>query len=250
MSHETDSFIDEVTEEVRRDRLFALFRRYGWIGLLVIAVIVGGAAWREYAASRERAEAQAWGDAVLAAQQSDDPVAGLGVLDAGGNPDRAALGDLLAAGAAVDGGDEAAAASRLDAAATAAEDPVLRDLARLKAVLAQGDQMDPAARDAALSDLSKPGAPFRLLALEQKAVALAAADRPQDALVLIREIQAEDGVSQALNQRLTELMITLGGEPGVDPAMPPAVASAAAVPADAETDAAVAAPAGAAADPQ
>ena len=29
-----DSFIDEVTEEVRRDRLFAVFRKYGWIGVL------------------------------------------------------------------------------------------------------------------------------------------------------------------------------------------------------------------------
>ena len=27
---DTDSFIDEVTEEVRRDALFAQFRRYGW----------------------------------------------------------------------------------------------------------------------------------------------------------------------------------------------------------------------------
>jgi hypothetical protein len=40
-----DSFIDEVTEEVRRDRLFGLFRKYGWIGLVVILGIVGGTAW-------------------------------------------------------------------------------------------------------------------------------------------------------------------------------------------------------------
>ena len=40
-----DSFIDEVTEEVRRDRLFALFRKYGWIGLVVVLGIVGGAGW-------------------------------------------------------------------------------------------------------------------------------------------------------------------------------------------------------------
>ena len=35
-----DSFIDEVTEEVRRDRLFRLFRKYGWIGGVVVALIV------------------------------------------------------------------------------------------------------------------------------------------------------------------------------------------------------------------
>jgi len=37
-----DSFIDEVTEEVRRDRLFRLFRKYGWIGVVIILGLVGG----------------------------------------------------------------------------------------------------------------------------------------------------------------------------------------------------------------
>ena len=39
---ESDSFIDEVTEEVRRDKLFAVFRKYAWIGVLAVAAIVGG----------------------------------------------------------------------------------------------------------------------------------------------------------------------------------------------------------------
>ena len=228
MSHDTDSFIDEVTEEVRRDRLYLLMRRYGWIGLAVIVAIVGGAAWREYANSRDRAEAQSWGDAVLAAQDSDDSVAALAALQSAGNADRGALGNLLTAGAALEAKDSATAGSHLERAATEAQDPALRDLARLKAVLATGETMDPAARDAALAELSKPGAPFRLLALEQKAVALIAADRDQDALNLIREIMVEDGVSQALNTRLTEMMITLGAQPGAPAAATPAAARAAA----------------------
>ncbi|MFD1808819.1 hypothetical protein ACFSHQ_13850 [Gemmobacter lanyuensis] len=36
-----ESFIDEVTEEVRRDKLFATFRKYGWIGILAVLGIVG-----------------------------------------------------------------------------------------------------------------------------------------------------------------------------------------------------------------
>ena len=43
-----ESFIEEVTEEVRRDRLFGLFRKYGWIAVLVILGIVGGSAWNEW----------------------------------------------------------------------------------------------------------------------------------------------------------------------------------------------------------
>jgi hypothetical protein len=30
---DTDSFIDEVTEEVRRDRMFFMLKRYGWIAV-------------------------------------------------------------------------------------------------------------------------------------------------------------------------------------------------------------------------
>ncbi len=60
-----DSFIDEVTEEVRRDRLFAMFRKYGWIGVLAVVAIVGGAAYTEWSKARSEARAQAFGDAVL-----------------------------------------------------------------------------------------------------------------------------------------------------------------------------------------
>ena len=60
-----DSFIDEVTEEVRRDRLFRLFRKYGWIGVVIILGLVGGTAWTEWSKTREAARAQAFGDAML-----------------------------------------------------------------------------------------------------------------------------------------------------------------------------------------
>ena len=62
-----DSFIEEVTEEVRRDRLFAAFRKYGWIGGLVVLGIVGGAAWNEWQKNQAAARAQGFGDAMLEA---------------------------------------------------------------------------------------------------------------------------------------------------------------------------------------
>ena len=51
----TDSFIEEVTEEVRNDKLFALFRKYGWIAGLAVVVMVGGTAWSEWNKSNARA---------------------------------------------------------------------------------------------------------------------------------------------------------------------------------------------------
>ena len=88
--------------------------------------------------------------------------------------------------------------------------------------------MDAAERDRILADLSKPGAPFELLALEQKAVALIGAGRTEDAVTLIGQIQQKDGLSEPLRRRLTEMMITLGAQPGAPAAATPAAASAAA----------------------
>ena len=61
---ETDSFIEEVTEEVRRDRLFAFFRRFGWILVLTIILIVGYAAWTEWQKSQFEASARVFGEKI------------------------------------------------------------------------------------------------------------------------------------------------------------------------------------------
>lgn len=209
MANQSDTFIDEVTEELRRDRLYGAMRRYGWIVALVIVAVVGFTAWREYSAAQDRAAAEAWGDAILAAEAGGDPAAVLAV-DPRGSAGRQALTGLLAAGAET---DPEAAAQALQGVADAQPDSVLGELAQLKLVMAQGAQMDAAERDAILTRLSRAGAPFELLALEQKAVALIGAGRPEDAITLIRQIQDKDGLTEALRRRLSEMMIALGETP-------------------------------------
>ncbi len=81
---DTDSFIEEVTEEVKRDKLFAIFRKYGWIAVLGVIVLVGGASYNEYAKSKARVTAEAAGDAISAALAVEDAQAradALGALD-------------------------------------------------------------------------------------------------------------------------------------------------------------------------
>ncbi|TYP68258.1 hypothetical protein A9A71_105157 [Stutzerimonas stutzeri] len=209
MANQSDTFIDEVTEELRRDRLYGAMRRYGWIVVLVIVAVVGFTAWREYSAAQDRAAAQAWGDAILAAEAENDPAAVLAV-DPRGSAGRQALTGLLAAGAQT---DPDARAQALQGVADAQPDSVLGELAQLKLVMAKGAQMDAAERDAILTRLSRAGAPFELLALEQKAVALIGAGRPEDAITLIRQIQDKDGLTEALRRRLSEMMIALGETP-------------------------------------
>lgn len=216
MTNQNDSFIDEVTEELRRDRLFRALRRYGWIALAAVVAVVAGTAWHEYRLHRDRLGAEGFGDAVLAAQASADPVAAMAEIDGGETQAQALVQALLAAGLTAEAGRPADSARMLREAAAAAGDAkgpggaaLLRDLALLKAVM-EDPAMDLAARDEMLMRLSAPGAPFRLLALEQKAIALIGAGRDADAADLIRKIQEEDGLSEQMSRRLASTLIALG----------------------------------------
>lgn len=209
---ETDSFIDEVTEEVRRDRLFGLFRRYGWIGLLLVVGIVGGAAWNEWRKAGERAEAEAFGDAVLTAIGALDRVAAVSSIDAAGA--RAALRDLLLSAVAEDAGDREAAISALAiVAGDAALPPLYRDLARLKWVILSGDALPAVDRDAALDALAAPGAPYRPLALEQQALVHLKDGRRDEAVAILRGLVEDAAASAGLQRRAAQLIVALGGDP-------------------------------------
>jgi hypothetical protein len=214
---ETDSFIDEVTEEVRRDKLFALFRKYGWIGVALVLTIVGGAAWNEWQKARATTDARAFGDAVLAAMETSDPQARVAALDAVAGSDgraRGAVAEFLAADEALRGGDRDGALSRLEAMAADPElSKSLRDLARLKSVVLAGADMDAAERDASLAELAMPGAPYRVLAMEQQAIVMADAGDAEGALNLLRQILEEPDATAGLRRRVTQLIVALGGDP-------------------------------------
>ncbi len=210
----SDSFIEEVTEEVRRDKLFLMFRRYGWIALLVVVGIVGYAAWQEYSAAQRRASDQAFGDAVLAAQANNDPAAQVKALEAipaaGG---RAAVLHFLTASAAVDAGDTKAAMAALDAVAADASLPVdYRDLAALKRVMVAGEAMTPEEKAAALAPLAAAGHPYRPLALEQIALLAVAKGDTADAIKQFRAILQEPQLTAGLRRRASAMIVALGGD--------------------------------------
>lgn len=208
----SDSFIEEVTEEVRRDRLFAWMRRYGWIGVLAILLLVGGASWREWRAAQDQAAARALGDAILAAVETPEAAGrrdALATLAPEG--EARALVTLLASG---EGGAENGEAT-VAALARMAEDASLpvhyTQLAALKLVMLQGAGIDPQARLDRLAPLAEPGAPFRPLALEQMALAEIDAGRSEQALVHLRALIEDAGSSAGLRQRASQLIVALGG---------------------------------------
>lgn len=213
-----ESFIDEVTDELRRDRLYATMRRWGWLAVLAVLLLVGGAAWMEWSRSREAARAQAFGDALLAALDAPDARARRSAL-AEVTPDggeQATVLALLEASAALEGenGDVAAARAQL---LELAEQPGLsrtyRDLALTKAMLAGGT--GDAARDATiLEELAAPGAPFRTLAVELQAHAALAAGDEATAVTLLRALSQDAEATQTLRRRALQMIVALGATPG------------------------------------
>lgn len=209
----TDSFINEVTEEVRRDRLFALLRRWGWVAVLVVLALVAGAAWNEWRKSQARAEAEARGDALLAALEARDPAAQAAALEGlrGAGPAEPVVALLAATQAAAAEGGAAAVEKLTALAADPAVPPLYRDLATLKAAMLGAGETAPDARIAALEPLSAPGAAYRPLALEQIALAHVEAGRTDEALAIFTDLLGASDVSGALRQRAAQMILALGG---------------------------------------
>lgn len=212
-----ESFIEEVSEEVRRDRLYGLVKRWGWVALLAVLVIVGGAAWTEWQASQRAAKAQAFGDAVLDALGGADMAERRAALDAiePADANQAAILSLLSATAQANG-DEADPEASRDALLALSENPdlgvVYRHLALFKVMTAGGT--GDAARDAAILDeLATPGAPYRPLAVEQQALRALEQGDEGTAITLLRLLTEDAEATEPLRRRATQLIVALGATP-------------------------------------
>ena len=206
---DTDSFIDEVTEEVRRDRLFGYFRRYGWIAAVVILGLVGGTAYNEWSKSTAAQVAQARGDALLDALDMDDDTASIAALsEIATNEGGDVVASFLAAAA-----DQSQAANLLGAISANTDHPeYIRDLARLKLATTP----DAVSQDAAvliLTDLSAAGGLYRNAATEML-VAIELERGNVDAAVTLLQAHIQDAqATQEQIQRMGELIVALGASP-------------------------------------
>lgn len=211
----TDSFIEEVTEEVRRDRLFGYMRRYGWIAVAVVLLLVGGAAYNEWRQAQALAAAEAKGDALYAAVGAETPEARSAALAALEMSGPAAAPKLMFEAAALEeaGETEAAAAKLAEVAGDTGFPPRWRDLAALKRVNLLGGALTPAERLDILAPLSAPGAPYRVLAVEAQALAQADAGETETAIGLLNGLISDQEASAGLRLRAAQLIVTLGGQP-------------------------------------
>lgn len=211
---QTDSFIDEVSEAVRRDRLFRLFRKWGWIPILLVVLLVAGTAWNEYTKARDANAAQARGDAILAAMEAGEAAERQQAL-AATEVDGAAriVVDLLRASEALEAEDRAAAAAALDEVVANSDAPAIyRDLALLKRVILTAPETSPADRIEALQPLLVAGNPYRALAEEQVALAEIENGDREAALARLRALSEDTAATAGLRRRVAQLIVALGGE--------------------------------------
>lgn len=208
-----ESFIEEVSEEVRRDRLYGALRKYGWIGVLLVLLIVGGAAFNEWRKAQARADAQAYGDALYAALETSETESRLVALEDIATPDGAeALTALIFATEAQGRSAEASVEALQAMAADARTPPLYADLARLRMVMAGADVMSAGERRAALDTIIQGSGPFRLLALEQRALIEAEAGQTDTAIETLRGLIDASGASEAMRTRALQLIVALGGD--------------------------------------
>lgn len=211
-----ESFIDEVTEEVRRDRLFGLLRKYGWIGIVAILGIVGGTAANEYLKSRAETRAESFGDALIDALDMGSPEerrAALAAVPADGM--QKVVLDLIAASDPA--GDKAGTLAALDRViADGSLAPVYRDLAVLRRVSVAGAEQPVAERRAALESVAVAGRPYRAMAAEQLAYLLLEEGKVDEAIAALKALGEASDASAALKSRASQIVTALGGAPDAE----------------------------------
>lgn len=213
---DSDSFIQEVSEEVRRDRMFRLWRRYAPAVLGGVVLVVGATAFNAWRDHSRATAAQEMGARMIAAGEAAAPAARaeafLALADAA-DGGAATLARLRAAAELAAAGDAGGAAQAYGRIAEAADtEPAFAAFAAYRAAVLAAPQAGAAATIATLTPLTAEGGPFRLLALEARAAAhLALGDRAA-ARADLDAVAADPLATENLRARAREALATLGAQ--------------------------------------
>jgi hypothetical protein len=209
---ETDSFIQEVTDEVRQDRMFRLWKQYGPYAIGAVVIAVAGTAGYNWMKHREIEKARETGGAFLASDLSSvkdqqallDKVKGRATI----------LARMRLAAATAESGDaEGAAALYREVASEAELGRPYTDLARLEAVRLSVGKTDRDELEAELGPLIAEDGPYRLLALELRAAIRLDGGDVKGAHADLNRIIGNPQATRATSERALALLLSSGGEP-------------------------------------
>jgi len=213
---DTDSFLQEVSEELRRDRLYKNLRKYGWIAILLVILIVGAATYREYLKSQAATEAQLFGKSIIDAlneKNAVDRISKLQKINVPSENAKAILAMLLSAETNGNNSSGLENSTLSDITQSLSIDDHYRDLLNFKILLGSAETMNLDERSTAFEALSKPGNPFRLLAEEQMVLIEIELGNTDKAIKKISQILLDSELTAGLRNRATQMMIALGKDP-------------------------------------
>ncbi|WP_337995859.1 tetratricopeptide repeat protein [Oleispirillum naphthae] len=210
-----NSLFREVDDDLRHDRMLSLWKRYGlWMIGAAVAVVLAVAGYQvhKYMQESERAEQAAAFDAAEAALAASDPAKAIGLLsglETKGNAGYRTLARLQHAALLLDQGKHEEARALIRAVGKDAGTlPAYRDLAVVQDALAGMDGDDPKALEAALAPLTAAGHPWRHVALQLSALAMARGGEPGRAADALKEI-LDDPDTPPDQRAMTEALRTV-----------------------------------------
>jgi len=219
-----ESFLREVDENLRRDQARDFAKKYGgWLiaaVVLFLAAVGGWLYWQQY--QQKQAEAQSEELTKIYSQigagQTKQAQQGLQGLESSGNSVVRTLALLTEAAVALDANDKATAIAKYNAVANDSHAPQpYRDVALIRSVGMQFDQMKPEDVISKLQPLTKPGEPWFGTAGELTAMAYIKQGNKSAAGKLFAAIAADNNAPPTLRSRSAQIAGTLG----VDAVAPP-----------------------------
>jgi hypothetical protein len=205
----------EVDEEVRRENMHRLWRRYGgYAGAVAIVILLatgGYIGWQKYSEHRAAQRAQAFFDAIALTADPDPAKAKAAFVDlAQGNDGIAALARFRAAALQITAKDEAGAVATYDAIAADSSVPApFREAATLLAAMHLIDTADQAEMKRRLE--SKTAAPnsWRFTALELLALSAQRAGDIEQARKIYTQLADDLETPSGLRGRAAEMLTAL-----------------------------------------
>jgi hypothetical protein len=215
-----DSLIREIDEDLRRDRMLRLWKRYrgllaAAVGLLLVTV-AGVQAWSYLKEKRVAEAAAALADADgLAAADPAAALAGFARLADDGPAGYALIARFEEAALRARQGDRAGAIAAYEQAGRQTADPLYRDLATLMALMvtlqAPLAEVDTAAVQAKLTGLAADGSPWRFSARELQAMVALKSGQTGEAERLLQQLRDDAAAPAGIRER-AELILSQTGQ--------------------------------------
>ena len=217
MNISEDVFVREVDEELQKDQLLTLWRRFGKpvIGV-VAAILIGWAGWLYWENQQAKAhglEGEKLTQIVdeLAGGDNQTVVAKLRDVVASDAKGFHSPAQLILAGIEQQKAGAKASAKTFGLVATDSEAPqVWRDLALIRQTAAEFDTIKPEVAVARLKPLAAVGKPWFGSAGEMVAIAYVRMNKPQEAGKMFADIAKDETVPETIRNRSSEMANALG----------------------------------------